>query len=275
MTSFQQYVGLLRSVVMYHGIPFRKRRMSRFYAQFIRTGDLCFDVGAHVGSRLSVWSRLGARVVGVEPQPQCMRWLERWYGHDRSLILVEEAVGATPGRGTLLVSQRTPTVTTLSQDWIEAVRRTPSFARVRWDERFPVTMTTLDDLIGRYGKPAFCKIDVEGYELDVLRGLSRPIPALSFEYVVAAKDAALACVERLEQLGEYEYNWSPGESHRLQAETWLSAEEMLTYLRSLSTEEGSGDVYARLIGSKLDSSREGDESLDPMQKLALGGRAGG
>lgn len=239
---------------MYHGIPFRKRRLARFYAQFIGTGDLCFDIGAHVGSRLSAWARLGARVVGVEPQPLCIRWLERLYGHYSNLILVEEAVGAQSGTGTLLVSQRTPTVTTLSRDWIEAVRRVPSFSTVRWDRTVPVTVTTLDDLIARYGEPAFCKIDVEGYELDVLRGLSRPIRALSFEYVVAAKDAALDCIQYLRQLGAYEYNWSPGESHRLQAAAWLGTDEMLAHLQGLSGDEGSGDVYARLVHSHLDSS---------------------
>jgi len=256
LVQFQQSVGLLRSVVMYHGVPFRKRRMSRFYAQFIGADDLCFDIGAHVGSRLSVWSRLGARVIGVEPQPLCMRWLERRYGHLANVTLVEEAVGANPGMATLLVSQRTPTVTTLSQDWIDSVRRARSFSTVQWDETVAVTVTTLDDLIDRYGEPAFCKIDVEGYELDVLQGLSRPIRALSFEYVVAAKEAALDCVRYLKQLGAYEYNWSPGESQEMQEPAWLGAEEMLAHLQGLPGDEGSGDVYARLLRADLDQRRE-------------------
>jgi hypothetical protein len=69
-TRFARGLGLLRSVLMYHGIPFRRRRLSQFYARFIRPGDLCFDIGAHVGSRLGAWLPLGARIVAVEPQPE-------------------------------------------------------------------------------------------------------------------------------------------------------------------------------------------------------------
>ena len=64
-TRFARGAGLLRSVLMYHGIPFRRRRLTQFYAQFIQPGDLCFDIGAHVGSRLRAWTPLGARIVAV------------------------------------------------------------------------------------------------------------------------------------------------------------------------------------------------------------------
>ena len=127
---------------------------------------------------------------------------------------------------------------------------------MQWDETVAVTVTTLDDLIDRYGEPAFCKIDVEGYELDVLRGLSRPIRALSFEYVVAAKEAALDCIRYLRQLGVYEYNWSPGESQEMQEASWLGAEQMSAHLQGLPGDEGSGDVYARLVHTDLDQRRE-------------------
>jgi len=245
-TRFARGLGLLRSVLMYHGIPFRRRRLSQFYARFIRPGDLCFDIGAHVGSRLGAWLPLGARIVAVEPQPDCMALLRRWYGNRPDIILVEQAVGAAPGVAELLVSARTPTVTTLSPDWIEAVRRERGFATVRWDQRLPVPVTTLDELISRHGLPAFCKIDVEGYELEVLQGLSQALPALSFEYLAAALAVARAGIDRLEALGRYEYNWSPGERRRLQSPNWLSAYQMLAALPAAARQGASGDIYARL-----------------------------
>src|SRR3712207_149144 len=134
--------GLLRSILMYYGVPWRNRTLMRFYAQFVRPGDLCFDIGAHVGNRLRALSRLGARVVALEPQPDCMNLLCRWYGHHLNIELIEQAVGATPGTRTLFVSERTPTVTTLSRSWITAVGTTPGFAGVRWDRSMPVHVTT-------------------------------------------------------------------------------------------------------------------------------------
>ena len=232
---------------MYYGVPLRNRALARFYAQFVRPGDLCFDIGAHVGNRLWALSKLGARVVALEPQPQCMRLLRRWYGHHPDIELIEQAVGAAPGTRTLFVSERTPTVTTLSQNWITAVGATPGFAGVRWDRSIPVSVNTLDELIARYGEPAFCKIDVEGTELEVLRGLSHPLKALSFEYIPAATDIAVACVDRLGELGPYEYNWSPGELPRLRSSTWLGPTQMANLLQRMPVRERSGDVYARRL----------------------------
>ncbi len=238
-------VGIMRSLAMYYGVPGRHGRMRRFYSQFIQPGDLCFDIGAHVGNRLRVWAGLGARVVAVEPQPHLMRWLRRFYGRHPHITLVEQAVGATVGSATLHISRRTPTVTTLSLEWITAVQRDRSFTGVQWDTAVTVPVTTLDELMARYGRPAFCKIDVEGYELEVLRGLSQPIPTLSFEYISAAITIAIDCIERLAELGRYEFNYAPGESHRLQSAHWLSAAEMQAVLMQI--DKGSGDLYGRWL----------------------------
>ena len=241
----RQWQGLLRSIAIYYGNPLKLWRMRRFYAQFIQPGDLCFDIGAHVGNRLWAWTALGAQVVGVEPQPLCMALLRRWYGQRAGVMLVEKAMGAAPGTAILWISERTPTVTTLSQPWINAVQQVASFATVQWEKQVTVTVTTLDDLILRYGEPVFCKIDVEGYELEVLQGLSRPLQAVSFEYIPAAKEIAFGCIERLLQLGDYEFNWSVGEQHRWQAAHWLAGDEMTAFVAQLPANGDSGDIYAR------------------------------
>lgn len=245
MQQISQRLGLARSIAIYYANPFKLRRMRHFYAEFIQLGDLCFDIGAHVGNRLWVWTQLGARVIGVEPQPICLQLLQRWYGRHPQVTLVGEAVGAESGQQQLFISERHPTVTTLSKPWIEAVQKVPSFASVQWEQAVTVKVTTLDDLLARYGEPVFCKIDVEGYELEVLRGLSQPLRALSFEYIPAAQAMAVDCVERLQQLGDYEFNWSVGEQHRWQSPRWIDSATLITWLQALSPHADSGDIYAR------------------------------
>lgn len=240
--------GLWRSLLMYYGIPGRRARMRRFYAQFIRSGDLCFDIGSHVGNRLLAWQGLGARTVAVEPQPLLMETLRRRYGKDANITLIEQAIGAAPGEATLHISSRTPTLTSLSRDWISRLQQDPSFKGVEWDQQVTVPVTTLDALIQTWGEPHFCKIDVEGFELEVLQGLSRPLAALSFEYLPATMELALGCIRRLQVLGNYAFNLSPGESHRLRYGHWLTAPEMMQALEAIREgREGSGDVYARRI----------------------------
>ncbi|HEY8521368.1 MAG TPA: FkbM family methyltransferase [Gammaproteobacteria bacterium] len=247
MTHAARAYGLVRSLLMYYGMPFRGVRMRRLYAPFVGPGSLCFDVGAHAGNRVRCFRALGARVVAVEPQRDFVRLLSLLFGRDEGVTILPMALGAAPGTGELHVSPRTPTVTTLSPEWIGEVRRDASFRRVTWTERERVEITTLDALIAEHGRPAFIKIDVEGYEAQVLAGLSSAVDALSFEYLPAARHVALECVDRLQSLGRYEYNWSPGESHALASPRWLDAAGIRAFLEGLTPAAGSGDVYARLV----------------------------
>ena len=246
MLDLAEAWGLARSLLIYHR-PGQIRRLRRMYQGFIRPGDCCFDIGAHAGSRVRAWLGLGARILAVEPQPLFANLLERWYGGNPHVTVLQKAVGAEPGSATMLISRRTPTVSTLSQDWAARVAAEPSFAGVRWDADQVVEVTTLDQLVADWGMPAFCKIDVEGYEPQVLAGLTFPLPQLSFEVIPAVRERALACIERLEALDAYSYNVSTAESGRLLWPAFADAGMARQWLHDLPPGGRSADIYARLL----------------------------
>ncbi|WP_043530053.1 FkbM family methyltransferase [Litchfieldella xinjiangensis] len=239
-------LGLSRSLWLYWR-PGRQRGLRRLYATFLAPGDVAFDIGAHLGDRSGAFAGLGAQVVALEPQPHLYAWLQRLVGWRQGVILLPYAAGAEPGHAELAVSRATPTVSTLATHWRQYIgERNEGFRHVTWDERIRVRLITLDELIARYGSPAFCKIDVEGFEAEVLAGLSQPLPALSVEFVSGSLEVSQACVDRLAALGEYRYNTIEGESRQFRWTQWRTPDEVREWLEAGADGLASGDLYARL-----------------------------
>jgi FkbM family methyltransferase len=249
VSRLDRFVGLVRSVAIYHAIPLRQRRLRRLYSQFVSPGDLVFDVGAHAGNRTRAFASLNCRVVALEPQPDFIRLLRTVLANASGVEIVAAAVTDHEGYVTLAVSERTPTVTTVVESWREVRSREEGFDGVHWNRQIEVKATTLDRLIEQFGLPAFVKIDVEGAEPRVLAGLSHPVPALSFEYLPTALDQVRDCLATLCELAPYDYNFSIGESYRLASERWLSSTEVNAALESPAAQRRAGDVYARLPAS--------------------------
>jgi FkbM family methyltransferase len=244
--SCSEWLGLLRSLIVYWR-PGRQKKLRRLYRPFVGPGDLVFDVGAHLGDRSVAFAALGARVVALEPQPQVVPWLRRLVGRNDSIIVRAEAVGGAAGTARLAISRRTPSVSTLAETWRRKLpEANPGFGRVRWEDAVEVPVITLDALIEIHGLPRFCKIDVEGYEAEVLAGLSYPIPGVSVEFVSGGLEVAVACIHRLGQLGTYEFNAIAGEGREFVFDGWVRSEGIADWLGEGAGGALSGDVYARL-----------------------------
>jgi FkbM family methyltransferase len=219
--------------------------MLNLYSQFVKSGDICFDIGAHTGSRVKIFLKLGATVVAAEPQNSCMRVLKGYFGNNPKVNLIHKALGQEEGEAEMFISDASP-LSSLSTTWLEAVNKSGRFANYKWDKSQVVSVTTLDELTAIFGKPAFIKIDVEGYEYEVIRGLSRPARTLSLEFTPEWLESTINSIEHLSGLGEIQLNYSLGESMKLALKNWVSPEELISTLRTVDKKE-FGDVYVKFM----------------------------
>ncbi len=100
--------------------------MDRLYSDFVRQGDLVFDIGSHVGDRIGSFRRLGCRVVAVEPQPRLVRILRRFYGRDLDVAIEPMAIAAAPGSIELFVNLDNASLTTASSGFVAAASAAPA-----------------------------------------------------------------------------------------------------------------------------------------------------
>lgn len=220
-------------------------RMLGFYREFLRPGDLCFDIGSNMGNRLDIFRRLGCRVVALEPQTACFETLRRQYAGTPEIVLLQMAAAEREGELPIYIANA-HTISSMSPEWIDRVRGSGRFAEYTWATTESVHCTTLDRLIADYGAPRFVKIDVEGFESQVLRGLSQPVPILSFEWTPEFFNATRACLSHLASLGKAEANYSLGESMHFALDEWVAFPALDTALdRYRHDHVVFGDIYVR------------------------------
>jgi FkbM family methyltransferase len=210
------------------------------YRSLLPPEAVCFDVGANIGEKSEALLRAGAkRVVAFEPNPQVVPELRARCGHWRNWILVEAALGSAPGFATLYTRER----------------HGQSGLREQWDGRITgrcdVPVLTLDMAIQYFGRPFYCKIDVEGWELEVLKGLNQPLPLVSLEFALVEHDIAktLACLERLNGFGAGEVNITPAEASSFHFAEWDRLERFRRWfpgdLKRTLPRDIYGDLYVR------------------------------
>ncbi len=205
-------------------------------SQFVKVGDLAFDVGANIGNRTEILLSLGATVVAFEPQPICAREVAA-HGNER-LTVVQKAVGETEGT---------------AQFHLKAATTHASFLP-NWESMddvgvMTVSVTTLDKAIEQFGLPAFCKIDVEGFEPEVLRGLSHRIPAMSLEYHCDEHgiERVKTCLNLLSRLGSYSVNLTGQENEVFLSPNWLAMPEFIKSFPDCTKGNGWGDLFVKAI----------------------------
>jgi hypothetical protein len=152
------------------------------------------------------------------------------------------ALGEKEGSAEISICKEAPTISTMSEKWKLKGRFSNDFT---WSGIQQVEVTTLDKLIREFGVPHFCKIDVEGYEAQVLNGLSQPIPVISFEFMTEFVDETNKCISKLASLADYRFNYAIAENSNLVLGDWVDANTLIKLLGSPDFGINWGDIYAK------------------------------
>lgn len=219
------------------------------YDQFIYGGDLIFDIGANVGDKSALFIELTGpqgRVIAVEPQQACLDELRKRFKRYKAIRVIGGAVGETKGYETLRRSRDLSSTATMSRRFAHATQKSGRFDN-RWNDSEKVLVITLDSLILDYGLPDFVKIDVEGYEPEVVRGLSQPVRSLCFEFHPELMCMVEEVFKHADTLGPFETNYAVGNTpEKLELTDWASPNMLLQELKRFEgNNQDMGDIFIR------------------------------
>lgn len=224
------------------------KKRQEFYSQFLEPSGVFFDIGANYGNRIEPLIKEDIKIIAVEPQEECIKFLNKKYGH--RITILQNGVGEKTETKLMHISTNANILSSFSKDWINSTKESGRFKNIIWNETRAIEMVTLDYLISNYGSPCFIKIDVEGFELEVLKGLTQSVKALSLEYTVPERqNALLDCLFYLNTLynSNIIFNYCKTEITEFSLPDWVNYDDMLDVVNSdefLKTK--FGDIYAKL-----------------------------
>ena len=219
---------------------FKKKIKYHEISRLLKPGDLFFDIGAHLGDKSKELIKNNINVVMVEPQPSCLKKINKLYSNNPLVKIVPMGLGSFIGKMDMNINNETPVLSTFADHW-----KTGRFAESKWEEKITISITTLDELIKKYGFPNYIKIDVEGFEYEVLKGLSKKVGIISFEFTSEFFKDSEKCINYLISLGYEKFNFSLGEKKKFDLE-WSSSEIIINKLKNYINSDSLlwGDIYA-------------------------------
>ncbi len=210
-------------------------------SNLIPKNAVIFDVGAHLGAKTESYLNFSPKlVVAIEPQPICIQELRRKFSQNSHVQIIPYCLNEYPGSIEISICTDAPTISTCANHWKQG-----RFSNYTWDKKETVEATTLDHLISLYGTPDYCKIDVEGFEYSVIKGLSSAVPLLSIEYTREFFEETKKILFYLKDLGMNEFNFTIGESPSFYLSTFTDIDMLIQTISSIHDDFLWGDIYIK------------------------------
>jgi len=210
------------------------KRLKMFLKMYLKDCNHIFDIGANVGDFSKVYLSLGCKIVCVEPQESLVKKLKLKFKNNLNIVVENKGVSYKKDKLKLYYDDYKMAQSSFNKNWIKS----------NGLKYTTVDVVTLDYLIEKYGLPDYIKIDVEGYEYNVIKGLSYKIKNLSFEFHNKVFKNTLDCIRLLNSLKYNKFNLSEASNHKFVFNKFINAQKLICYLKSKDVDY-HGDIYCK------------------------------
>ncbi len=200
---------------------------------------ILFDIGANRGLYSDANAKDYESIVLVEANPSLCSFLSSKY-QQNPLIHIENVIVSNKSSETFYISNA-DTISTVDPEWIHQSRFSKNYS---WRPVDGLPTVSLDALVQKYGKPTHIKIDVEGYEYNVIQSLTTKVDSLCFEWAEEKKKEILLTLEYLKNLGftRFAIQMEDAYVYTVQPHEWMSYQDIWN-LMSMNCDEERKDKW--------------------------------
>lgn len=229
---------------------YKKRKIEPdFYKAFLKSHEsksrLIFDVGANLGHKSGIFSKIAKEVLAFEPSKKLFDHLQQRF-QNTNVQVFNYALGSEIADAEIFVVEDNEAYNSINRKHIETTTSLRGIATLETVKRQKTKIEILENFIRKFGVPKYIKIDVEGFELEVLKGLHTAVPLLSFEANLPEfKDETIQSIKYLNKLSNGKYRFNFSNDHFFLEEDFMNSELAINYINHTKLEYL--EIYAKLI----------------------------
>lgn len=206
-----------------------------------------YDIGANIGrfTEVNLTKYKNCEFIVVEANPNLIPILEKKFESNKNIKILNLCVSELDGYVDFYISESDPisTISTASKEWINESR----FNNTKYNSPIKVKSISIDSMISEYGVSNYTKIDVEGYEYEIIKGIKKNIGLLSFEWVEEMILDIKNSLYHLKSIGYNEFFITYDDDYKFIPNNYMSYDEIVNEVSKLDNnrKEKWGMIFSK------------------------------